>query len=644
MDLFSFANLPLEIHHVIAQYLGVVEYFNISQTCDRLRQNFHPLLFTNISCSKNSIPPKSPSRFHKRKNDDSSKKTLSFKWPVSYKALISPDKYKWFESDRVKVLWIDSLTELEISKLIKIFPAKKYSKLESIRPSLYEAKKLMIYGHGETPLKLSTIQSKGATIYLIDLTPFFQTTFSSAPLTIVKRSSTAFQLLQRGTHALTHRFHRTDTKYIITSFVLDLPEMANVDLDSGFNLSSALLDMDSFPNLIKVALFSSETTSSILLDKFVSKILPNSPKLCYLSIGHHCNTSSMKNLRLLNNLSGDWKKFELELVLDFPLNFRLRLPSVTDLMIESIQDDSSYSKMEFCSEKLRYAYLPYSDNSNPFKSVCVDTLLENLTSITLVLMLGAVKDFKEEFHIFKRDLPKLKVLTFDTQFIREYEKIDPSEFDELFLRLKIAPFGDFDVLNIDHMKPLLTQIAAYLEKVEEDEEEEEEENATSPKLSDVRPLLIETIIRFIKNRNFLGVITNYYWLLLQHHLSRVEELFDNRILAIRNIFISVLCEEILHYLPNLEILNFAYLNNFEDYPTLHRLMKHHNGLKKICIDDMYCSYFDGVYKTDDEFFNSVCEVLGIPFLDRNDLFFMSTESRPIVIDMDKLHHRYHVFN
>lgn len=657
----SFSDIPNEILYTVSNYLSVVENYHLSQTSIHLRSCFHPLLFQRCrvlgtTTTSAEDPPKPPPHY------------LSeigiCEWPIPLKVLLSPNKYSWFGNKYLKVLFLNPTLDLQLIKKNVNFSVL-YPRLDTV---LTDIRKVVRFNHNLLLVDSKHVlqqhqkqQEQPVSIYseqaLVDLPNRIHALKNESdiiPAKIVWYRNEESSLLDKVSNTIINCYNASDIKQNINWLHLHLTEAQNSP-DSFLFCSSILLDLTAFPNLYKLSI---ESNDGFCLTHFKSVIqsLPKCPKLDILEISH-INTIGVSHLQLLDNLLGSWKLFHLHLENFLPLNFKLRLPSVTSLDASRII--SPNLTFEFGPKLVSFFYPLAIDDSHHFEINNTQQLLENLTVLSIMVnrVLDTVTEYGEH-HIFTNSLPKLKFFKLYSMHSGR-DSVDESAHQFMLkAMLNTVNFGDFDIFNVDHVESFVKEITDMY-KTKKGSITLSSKNhritdadinfpsypfpssttttTTFSKINDIFTLYLQCVeahdfISAYKQFHLLQLVAlheNYNQMDYQYHIGN-------------QISFSFLFIRIFQFLPNLERLSFDTLSSIEEFPTLHRLIKYHPKLKSVHVDWLKHPPVSHMQQqTNDEFYDQLRQFI-MPFEQFESFVTLGHRDRTagVVIDTEALRKKY----
>lgn len=631
----SLQNLPKELLLFISQFLGVLEFFSLSRTSNVLRQIYHPLLFTKCRLYYTKKPRFETSRivndgtfFSKLNSLDQEKLTLSVcEWAIPSDAFYNPHKYSWFCNEAVKIIVTSDYQYLmELANNVSL---SDYPKIQSILflrrlfPGValidYDWKKI---SEGES---FRYDYNKNISFNMIDFLP------------VVKHCSNLLnyepqvESIGRAIQSSKYLFNccSGDVRSSITSLNIKM-----IHFLSEHSSQSRLLNLDNIPNL-KCIYISTDSKTSFDVFKKVVESLPKCLKLEKLSIDFiSFNNVSSPSIQLLDNLKGGWRYFRLKFFNPTQLTPSFRLPTVTHLELNGIS--SSYANIDF-GPNIEILSIFSQEKSAPFKMNYFDKALENLRilSINLSIKYDMISQSK---CIFKKILPNLKLLNVSTNGMEtrdipeSFGNIDPIIFNDFKTMMKIALFGDFDMLNLQHMEPLIKSINKRFDNLDESDDG----------LFLQRQPLNKSLLQSVRSNDIFDTCKYYFQL---QYTSTNNEFSDLESCIVDRIYLSIIFNDILHCLPNLQTLNLQGLSSIEEFPTFHKLIKHHSSLKKIHLKLLHHPVIN--FQTSNDHFYNRIRKFTTPFSsnDGTDRLSVTVDGMysNFMIDVEAARNRFHKY-
>lgn len=596
---YSFQDIPAEIHGRLSLYLGVIEYYHLSQTLAGLRDIYHPILFRN--CCLNS------QEFSNLKSSllvYSTQSAPHRKWVIPSKVFYEPSKFSWFDNMAVTSITLDQFQSIE-------------QVLVGLKLSLYPHLKSILIPHdNESSLILTdtkiekNIYLKNMVFKLNDVLPVFKTPYYHFPVNLSQDKNPSIC----GSLAFTCT--TMDTKASITSLNIDMLKVGSEP--KNYNYCCSFLNLEVFPELKHVHILFDESVPTEIFEKVIKSLL-NCIHLENVHISYYSANSSAPILQVLDNLIGSWKTFTLDLSCPEITDYIIRLPSVTTISTYICTDSDP---VIIFGDKIKTAKFYFNGIKNPFELQNIINSLENLTSLSLKWdPETAPLSLPKRFPIFAKDLFNLKKLSVSFGHMKTFSNIESVILNDFKLIIKAATFGDFDILNKRHMEPLVKCLAFRFK----------ENNANVEVLAKVKNG-VKAILDAIQNSNLYETLYRYFELQYDG-FTRSYNSVENTY-AVDKTFVSLLCIDILHHLPNLRELNFTHLSSIEEYPTLHQLIKYHKGLEKIVFEGIRYP-LQPLEKRKDEFYKKLCKYYrSHPQL--------NTDAN-LNIDMKVIHGHYHDF-
>lgn len=627
MEYPIFQILPNEIQYLLSDYLDIIDYYHLSQVSSSLRRIFHPLLYAScIVCDEYGIYNLSTGNTSEIVFSLPEKALLShYRWPVPRKAFYSPSKYSWFLNESVKVVAIHKLESPTI--IANGISMSNYPNLQSIIVIPDNYTNVVLTKCDEKVLS-EDIPDRYKVLYLRDLYAV-----AKSPSNLINaRNLNALKSTESSMLQQTFIFNclNMESKHFITRLLVNL---INSGSKKEFNLCVSLISLDTFPNLKDLQITSCSDISYKGFERII-KSLPRCTKLEKLCIYHFIRQNILHPEKLLDNITGNWKSFVLRLSTNNRFDFKLRLPCVTELEIcPTLQ---SYSNIEF-GPIIKYFSTHLEVDGIPISDGNVQQLLEQLSVLSVKL---SPRCAAKTIHALSKHLPNLKTLNvthISTNACRYMNVEIPNNFK---LMMNQSNFGEFDLLNIKHMNPLISSIA---EKCANDrigpKRVEFDFFFTQEVVIDAN-LIVERLKTAIQDSNLQKTCEFLFDLLFEYFVridSFLQPFYKNE-----RIFSSLLFDMIEKYIPNLEVLNIKNLSSIEEYPTLHHLIKHKKSLKKIHFENLY---FHPVSLPDtyDRFFHRFSEFTSSWYDSQRSESNSIMNRNNYTIDMEGIHNDYHNF-
>lgn len=570
---YTISKLPEELYSMIGEYLSVIDFYHLTQTSSRLRQMFQFHLFRHCILFDPTF-----SEFECSYGE----------WALPVEVFLKPWKYSWFNASFVKTLRLSPYSQ-QIEKLVKQFPLREYQRLTKMDTqktifsknvsSTKDGKRLKYLPVNKVMLNMSEFSKlpwaeEFPTLLYYDLLPVIKNKKKRSRTKKATNQEKGFRFFVVNFYAL--YCNTQEVLNSITSLELALKDVAPNNLsDISEYLESSLFSMDSYPNLESFKISSTSQSTQYDLLKRVVESLPRCRKLRKLEVWHEIFVGyddDYQIVQLFDNLTGSWTYFRLGLPqssapydqsmffssLNRPL---LRIPNVDVL-------DATYDLLESyeleCSNRLGKLHLSYRRN-DLFENPCFNRLLDNLTMLSLEDLQCPLPQYGVS-HVFNRPVPNLKKFVFkifDGFLMRFYIK-------ELFLdnfntMLDKAPFGNFDIYNLDHVGWLLT---------------ENEQNCYHL-ANQYRLAVTANAERY----SIDGIHEMYFQLMANWFDSKLRDpFFSTQLYATSRAFTSLLFLDILKYLPNLQTLEMRDFPGFDEYFALHKLVRYHPSIQNIMLD------------------------------------------------------------
>lgn len=578
---YSFSKLPHELYQMVGEFIGAAEFESLSLTSNQLRQNYQINLYKHCYVSD---------YFSKEM------KVTNGEWAVPDKVLLNPKKYSWFNPAVVRTLRVTS--EKKVLQLVKHFKLELYPKLKSMELSGTSQGSIVLtqatpIQPDEVPNKLmlapadhslAPFEGRRSHIVCYDL------------IAAIKNKENLYSGVHYDAATAVHCFHMTyynlccNTDYTfssITSLVLLLKKTSY----EGETKFGSLYSLDSFPNLKRVNISSSSTSTSFSLFQKVIKSLENCVKLKQLDI--HCANSGMNEfdgrfIAALDNLVGHWKKYTLNITHPSKMiaSTVCRLPSVDELYVPG----SFFLIRGFeVGERLSMLTLLYDGDFDFFGASSYKSILGNLSTLSLQFLPN--EDFGHKLlHVLDRPLPKLKKFAFTVRKPFPSEDYMEHSLKRFKAMLDKVPFGEFDIYNIDHITP-----AFLIQEWGDMKDLRKKRRRTGISRSCFYPRFEffdakkseEDYKEVIADPDSpIEVVYNKFFDIIAQHVQENARsvIFSPYVYVKRRVFMSILFLDILQYLPNLEALELNNISSFDEYFTLHRLIKYHKKLNDININ------------------------------------------------------------
>lgn len=603
--------LPTEIHYEIAKYLTVVEFYYLSQTSKSLRRVYHPLVY-----QKCILYPSSDII------------TISTaEWAIPIPVFCFPSNYSWFCKEAVKVIALKD--QKHWKEIVDYISSLDYPNLKSV--VLKKNSDSRFQGNCDDCFDLCTAAEIGEAhlIRVPDLFPIFQNAsrvyniLSDEPL--ARGDIISKVLLEQWVYL----------EEIIESLELDLTCL--VAYSNRSRQYVAQLTFDSFPNLRKVSIISDCSTP---VDSFATMIqsLPRCEKLEKLEIFHMDTNTTLEHFETFDNLIGPWKSFVLKIICKPVIPFTVRLPTVTTLEMSS--DSRSFRLLE-PGPRIKNLVVQFTHRENPFNRSNIQGVLDNLTLLSIQIPINVlITEGCDRLQFLKKELPNLKVLDVGLGQMTFYKDLSPDIAIYFKHFMDTAKFGEFDMLDLNHMEPLLELIYhQFLERLSKYSDSE------LLSLTDVMDTVTEAIKGSILDSSFVEVCRHLFRLQFVSFATYGKKVNEKCHSCCRT-YASILFDRTLKYLPNLEIFNISALSSIEEFPTLHKLIRRHTRLSKIYIHNMRFPMVDFA-ETNDIFYNQFKKFVIPFFYYEEDLtqYYGSAPSKrrniDVLIDMEAIHRKYH---
>lgn len=580
MTEYSTLDIPKEICHLIAKYLCSVDLLHLAQSSAHLRSLFHSFVYRNCSffdLEHDKFPP----TFY----------TSISNIVVPSSVIYEPSKYSWFENETVRLINIQASSLYK--NLTKKIPLSEYPRLEKIlKPKHSHGANYLIYCNGsprlepEFPMKYKLVTSNNLLPAAKSNEHYFEGPSGPTP-GIFDVKPFALNCVDLDTRASVSSI---DTKIFLH----------NVSLDS---ISARIFDLELFPNLETASITTYISTPTYIIKQIYRSLLKcDKLQKVYISVEIGNNVNETRNnanetIGLLNELSaGNWKTFELKIYRLEAGTVKIHLPNVTFLTLGGLEMLHNFQTLPTVLESFRF-YPSLLEGSIPFQEY--NSLLQNVKRLFMEFNFAFTETEILEYHLFTRKFPNLKFLSVRL-FGSSYEEDDARDgIVETFKFVsQHVPFGDFDIRNPEHSIILMSHLAKRLDSPESIK-------SVNERLADPINSLEQNIRTFVETSSLTDLYIALYRLVKLGNFQQNNEDFSH-LSATPQAFNSILFLDILQNLPNLETFQVSDLFCFEEYFSLHRLIKHHKALKTVLLSNLSAYSPTGLSGIDDEFYKKLC--------------------------------------
>lgn len=580
MTEYSTLDIPKEICHLIAKYLCSVDLLHLAQSSAHLRSLFHSFVYRNCSffdLEHDKFPP----TFY----------TSISNIVVPSSVIYEPSKYSWFENETVRLINIQASSLYK--NLTKKIPLSEYPRLEKLlKPRHSYGGNFLIYCNDsprlepEFPMKYKLVTTNNLLPAAKSNQHYFEGPSEPIP-GIFNVKPFALNCVDLDTRASVTSI---DTKIFLGGISLD-------------SISARIFDLELFPNLETASITTYVSTHTYIIKQIYRSLL-KCDKLQKVYIAIEIGNNVNETTRLLNELSaGNWKTFKLTIYCIEAGTVKIHLPNVTSLTLAGLEMLHDFQTLPTALESFRF-YPTLLEGSIPFQEY--NSLLQNVKRVSIEFNLRFTESEILEYHLFPRKFPNLKFLSVRLSGSKHEEEDDARDrVVEIFKFLtQHVPFGDFDIRNPEHSTILMSHLAKRLNPPESI-------TFVNERLADPINSLEQNIRNFVETSSHTDLYIALSRLVRLGNFHQSNEDFSH-LSATPQAFNSILFLNILQNLPNLETFQVTDLFCFEEYFSLHRLIKHHKALKTLLLSSISTYSPTGLSGIDDEFYRKLC-IYSTPF-------------------------------